>query len=91
MDEIELLRQRIQQLEAERAQMQKELPHIAYQLRVPLTPLKGFIQMLLEDEKEERYTREDRREFYTEIDKNVDRLYELNGTVLRPLGYEPPQ
>ena len=74
MDELELLRQRVQQLEAEMKEARLILSSELYQLRVPLVPLKGFVRSLLDDEKEEWYTREDRREFYTILDENIDRL-----------------
>ncbi|MCW3052707.1 MAG: sensor signal transduction histidine kinase [Chthonomonadales bacterium] len=53
------------------------LSNIAYEMRIPLTPLKGFARTLLDDEKEEWYDRGTRREFYTIIDENVDRLSRL--------------
>ena len=74
MDELELLRQRVQQLEQELAESRQILSRDLYQLRVPLTPIRGFIRTLLDDENEEWYTREDRREFYEILDENVDRL-----------------
>ncbi|MCW3052711.1 MAG: sensor signal transduction histidine kinase [Chthonomonadales bacterium] len=43
-------------------------------VRWPLIPVKGFVHTLLEDEKEELYDRTTRREFYTIIDENVDRV-----------------
>lgn len=55
---------------------------VSHELRTPLTPMKGFVQTLLQDEKEEWYTIEDRREFYTIIDTNVDRLSRLINDLL---------
>ncbi len=84
MDELELLRQRVQQLEKELAEarqvqsMDRISPIELYKMRAFLTPLKGFVRTLLDDEKEEWYTREDRREFYTILEENIDRLSDLN-------------
>ena len=63
MDELEQLRQRVQQLEKELAEARLLLSGELYPLRARSTTLKGFVHTLLNDE-EEAYTREDRREFY---------------------------
>ena len=44
--------------------------------------MKGFIRTLLDDEKEEWYDLATRREFYTVIDENVDRLSRLINDLL---------
>jgi len=44
--------------------------------------MKGFVNTLLQDENEEWYTREDRREFYGIIEENVDRLGRLINDLL---------
>ena len=75
MDELEILQQRVQQLEKELMESRQLRSCDLDQLRAPLVPLKGFVRTLLNDENEEWYTREDRREFYTILDENVDRLY----------------
>ncbi len=55
---------------------------VAHELRTPLTPMKGFIRTLLDDVNEEWYLLEDRREFYTIIDENIDRLSRLINDLL---------
>jgi signal transduction histidine kinase len=55
---------------------------VSHELRTPLTPMKGFVRTLLDDENEEWYERKDRREFYTIIDENVDRLGRLINDLL---------
>jgi signal transduction histidine kinase len=77
MDEVEQLRQRIQELEAELAKVHEGNKAGVIELRRLLVPMKGFVRTLLDDEKEEWYTREDRREFYQIIEENVDRLKSL--------------
>lgn len=47
---------------------------VSHDLRVPLTPLKGFIHALLGDEDETQFDRETRHEFYSILDVNVDRM-----------------
>ena len=44
--------------------------------------MKGFVRTLIDDENEEWYTKDDRREFYTIIDENVDRLGRLIDDLL---------
>ncbi len=55
---------------------------VAHELRTPLTPMKGFVRTLLDDVNEEWYLREDRREFYTIIEENIDRLSRLIDDLL---------
>lgn len=55
---------------------------VSHELRTPLTPMKGFVRTLLDDEEETVYDRELRREFYTIIDENVDRLGRLINDLL---------
>ncbi len=55
---------------------------VSHELRTPLTPMGGFVATLLQDENEEWYTREDRREFYSIIAENVDRLGRLINDLL---------
>ncbi len=55
---------------------------VSHELRTPLTPMKGFVRTLLDDEKEEWYDLATRREFYTIIDENVDRLSRLINDLL---------
>lgn len=55
---------------------------VAHELRTPLTPMKGFVSTLLDDVNEEWYLREDRREFYTIIEENIDRLSRLINDLL---------
>lgn len=74
MDEVKQLRQRIQELEKELAEVHQIVLTHFKELRTPLTPIKGFVRTLLDDENEEWYTRDDRCEFYQIIDENVDRL-----------------
>jgi len=65
------------------AQMKAEFVSlVSHELRTPRTPMKGFVQVLLQDENEEWYDRETRREFYTIIDMNVDRLSRLINDLL---------
>jgi signal transduction histidine kinase len=74
MDEIEQLRQRVQELEKERAESQPIYVSDLEAMRIPITPMKGFVRMLIDDEKEEWFTREDRQEYYKIIEENIDRL-----------------
>jgi signal transduction histidine kinase len=74
MSDEELLRQRIQELEAELAEVRKHQADIGFQLRAGLVPIKGFVGTLLDDENEEWFAREDRREFYTIIQEKADQL-----------------
>ena len=55
---------------------------VSHELRTPLTPMKGFVRTLLDDENEEWYDLATRREFYTIIDENVDRLARLINDLL---------
>ncbi|MCW3096918.1 MAG: sensor signal transduction histidine kinase [Chthonomonadaceae bacterium] len=55
---------------------------VSHELRTPLTPMKGFVRTLLDDENEEWYDLATRREFYTIIDENVDRLSRLINDLL---------
>jgi len=57
---------------------------VSRELNTPFTPIKGFVQTLIQDENEERYTGDDRREFYTIIGENVDRLNRLINDLLNP-------
>lgn len=84
MSDEELLRQRIQELEKELAEMQAEQKQIGFELRTRLVPMKGCIQTLIDDENEDWYTREDRREFYTIINDNVDHLGRLINALYVP-------
>lgn len=56
---------------------------VSHELRTPLTPMKGFVRTLLDEpEDEEWYDKATRREFYTIIDENVDRLRRLIDDLL---------
>ncbi len=88
MDETEALRLRIEELEKQLAEREKNRKDIAHDLRATTTPLKGFIQVLLDDKNEEWYLKEDRREFYTIINDNIERqsnlIEELIGNIPSP-------
>jgi signal transduction histidine kinase len=78
MDEIEILRQRVQQLEKELAEARESIPNDFFEMvKRPLVPIRGFVRTLIDDEKEEWYTCEDRREFYTIIEHSADRMERL--------------
>jgi len=51
----------------------------SHELRTPLTAIKGFVSTLLNDE---GFTADDRREFYTIIDQECDRLTRLINDLL---------
>jgi len=53
----------------------------AHELRTPMTPIKGFISMLAQDE-EDSFTFEERKEYYQIIEQNVDRLGRLINDLL---------
>ncbi|MCX6359358.1 MAG: ATP-binding protein [Armatimonadetes bacterium] len=53
----------------------------AHELRTPMTPIKGFISMLAQDP-DDSFTPEDRHEYYTIIEQNVDRLGRLINDLL---------
>ena len=53
----------------------------AHELRTPMTPIKGFISMLNQDETDS-FTFEDRKEYYDIIEQNVDRLNRLINDLL---------
>lgn len=53
----------------------------AHELRTPMTPIKGFISMLAQDE-EDTFTFEERQEYYGIIEQNVDRLGRLINDLL---------
>lgn len=75
MDEIEQLRQRVQELEAERLEARPIYVSDLEVMRIQMiTPMRGFIRLLLDDEKEGWFTREDRQEYYNIIEENIDRL-----------------
>jgi signal transduction histidine kinase len=77
MSEIEDLQKRVQKLENELAEVRARRKAELHELRTPLIPLKGFINTLLDDENEEWYIKEDRREFYTIIRDNVEQMERL--------------
>lgn len=54
---------------------------VSHELRTPLTAIKGFVSTLLMDP-EDSFTPEDRREFYTIIDQETDRLTRLINDML---------
>ncbi len=54
---------------------------VSHELRTPLTSIKGFISTLLQDT-EGYYDNETRREFYTIIDQECDRLHRLISDLL---------
>lgn len=74
MTNEEQLQSRIQELEKELAEIRQYQAEIGIQIRAILVPIKGFARTLIDDENEEWYTREDRQDFSTIIDENVDRL-----------------
>lgn len=51
-------------------------------LRTSLSPIKGFVSMLLEDSSEKAYSMEDRLEFYSIIEENVDRIARIIQDIL---------
>ncbi len=53
----------------------------AHELRTPMTPIKGFISMLAQDEFD-TFGFEERKEYYQIIDQNVDRLGRLINDLL---------
>lgn len=53
----------------------------AHELRTPMTPIKGFISMLNADE-EDSFSFEERKEYYSIIEQNVDRLNRLINDLL---------
>ena len=55
---------------------------VSHELRTPLTPMKGFVRTLLDGLEEDWYSKEDRKEFYTIIEENVDRLGRLINDLL---------
>jgi PAS domain S-box-containing protein len=54
---------------------------VSHELRTPLTAIKGFISTLLMDP-EDAFSPEERREFYTIIDQETDRLTRLINDLL---------
>ncbi|MDT7960840.1 MAG: ATP-binding protein [Armatimonadota bacterium] len=54
---------------------------VSHELRTPLTAIKGFISTLLMDS-EDAFTPEERREFYSIIDQETDRLTRLINDLL---------
>ncbi|MBW3623295.1 MAG: GAF domain-containing protein [Armatimonadetes bacterium] len=56
--------------------------HVSHELRTPMTAIQGFIQTLLEDENEEWYDRDTRREFYQIINQEALRLRKMVSTML---------
>jgi signal transduction histidine kinase len=53
----------------------------AHELRTPMTPIKGFISMLAQDEFDS-FSYEERKEYYHIIEQNVDRLGRLINDLL---------
>jgi two-component system phosphate regulon sensor histidine kinase PhoR len=53
----------------------------AHELRTPMTPIKGFISMLAQDETDS-FSYEERKEYYSIIEQNVDRLNRLINDLL---------
>jgi Signal transduction histidine kinase len=53
----------------------------AHELRTPMTPIKGFISMLAQDEYDS-FSYEERKEYYSIIEQNVDRLGRLINDLL---------
>ncbi len=53
----------------------------AHELRTPMTPIKGFISMLAQDD-DDSFTTEERQEYYQIIEQNVDRLGRLINDLL---------
>jgi len=53
----------------------------AHELRTPMTPIKGFISMLAQDEFD-TFSYDERKEYYQIIDQNVDRLGRLINDLL---------
>jgi|YelNatPaOPRAMG01_1025707.scaffolds.fasta_scaffold14734_4 PAS domain S-box-containing protein len=53
----------------------------AHELRTPMTPIKGFISMLAQDEFDS-FSFEERKEYYDIIEQNVDRLNRLINDLL---------
>ncbi|MCE7700049.1 MAG: HAMP domain-containing histidine kinase, partial [Methanobacterium paludis] len=63
-------------------QMKTEFVAIAaHELRTPMTPIKGFISMLNEDDADS-FSYEERKEYYNIIEQNVDRLGRLINDLL---------
>lgn len=56
--------------------------HVSHELRTPMTAIQGFIQTLLEDENEEWYDKETRREFYQIINQEALRLRKMVSSML---------
>ncbi|MCC6728152.1 MAG: GAF domain-containing protein [Chthonomonadales bacterium] len=53
----------------------------AHELRTPMTPIKGFISMLNQDDMDS-FTFEERKEYYDIVEQNVDRLGRLINDLL---------
>src|SRR2546427_10162636 len=53
----------------------------AHELRTPMTPIKGFISMLAQDEFDS-FSFDERKEYYQIIEQNVDRLGRLINDLL---------
>src|SRR5262249_28993898 len=53
----------------------------AHELRTPMTPIKGFISMLAQDDIDS-FSFDERREYYQIIEQNVDRLGRLINDLL---------
>lgn len=53
----------------------------AHELRTPMTPIKGFISMLNQDE-DDSFSYDERKEYYGIIEQNVDRLGRLINDLL---------
>lgn len=55
---------------------------VSHELRTPMTSIQGFIKTLLDDPEEEYYDKGMRREFYTIIDTECERLKRLINDLL---------
>jgi len=55
---------------------------VSHELRTPMTSIQGFIKTLLDDPEEEYYDKAMRREFYTIIDTECERLKRLINDLL---------
>lgn len=55
---------------------------VSHELRTPMTAIQGFIQTLLDDPEEEYYDRETRREFYSIINTECERLKRMINNLL---------
>src|SRR3954452_10859446 len=55
---------------------------ISHELRTPLTSIRGYLELVLEDE-DQRLTDEHRR-YLTTVERNADRLWRLVGALLFP-------